>query len=167
MEDYEVRDILRRATTPNLDVKLSFANGEMNWQAEFKDREDSETFFLFCTVVNHSSTPANYAILEVWVDNDLKVAFGQPEFKVARMENNATGQSFRVHQHTFKSRPGVPVFKEAVHESHVLQLPLQLPANCYASSIVYFETSIQGPGFSKHEEWFIRCTGGRRAPKQA
>jgi hypothetical protein len=169
MEDYEIRDILRRATTPNLEVELSFANGEMNWEIEFKDREDSETFFLFCSVVNHSSTPANYAILEIWVDNDLKVAFGQPEFKVVRMEHNTTGQSFRVHQHTFKSPPGVPVFKEAVHETHVQQLPLQLPISLYKSSMVYFETSIQGPGFSKHEEWFINCLGGRmhlrRAPK--
>jgi Putative DNA-binding domain len=170
MEDYEVRDIMRRATTPDLSVELSFAAGEMRWEAEFKgDNQDSETFFIWCTVVNRSATPAYYAIVELWIDRDLKVPFSNPPFKNVRIEQNTTGQSFRVYQRTLLSPPGVPVFKEAVHETHSAQLPMQLQLKFWQSSMSYLETNIQAPGFSKREEWFINCNGGRmqlrRAPK--
>jgi hypothetical protein len=168
MEDYEVRDIMRRATTPDLDVQLSFAAGEMTWEAEFKDREDSESFFLWCTVVNRSPTPAYYAIVELWVDHDLKVPFANPPLKQVRVEQNTTGRSFRIYQRTLLSPPGIPIFKEGIHESHSAQLPLQLPLRLFKTAMIYFETSIQAPGFSKREEWLINCNGGcmrlRRAP---
>jgi predicted HTH transcriptional regulator len=57
MEDYEVRDILRRATTPDLEVDLSFPNGGDIFAPSFGAGHDlSQTFFLQCTVRNHAAT---------------------------------------------------------------------------------------------------------------
>jgi hypothetical protein len=171
MDDYEIRDIMRRATTPELEVQLTFGNGQMRLDAEFGgvDQDESKPFFISCSVVNHSPTPAYFAIVEVYVDNDLKSPFALAPFKVARMESNDTRQTFRVYQRTLASPPGVPVFKEAVHETHQGQIPLQLPIGLWKSSMIYFETNVQAPGFTKREEWFINCNGGRmqlrRAPK--
>src|SRR5689334_10645675 len=54
MHDYEIRDIMRRSTTPNLEVQLYFAGGDHLYEPEFEDgREMSKTIFLQCAVVNH------------------------------------------------------------------------------------------------------------------
>src|ERR1700675_5007208 len=71
MHDYEVRDIMRRATTPDLRVVLSFPTGD-SLVAQFASHQElSQTFFLDCTVINKAPTPANYAIVEVFIEDDL------------------------------------------------------------------------------------------------
>jgi len=164
MEDYEIRDILRRSTTPDLELQLSFLGNEFMWKPEFKPSQElSEPFFLDCSIVNHSPTPVYHAIIEVWVDHDLHPAFSLPPFKQTRIISNDKGQDFRVYQRTIASPPGVPVFMEAVHESHVAQLPLQLPARLLEGSFIYFETVVQAPGCSKKEFWYIECRNGQMA----
>jgi hypothetical protein len=152
----------RYGTTPDLEVQLSFVGGECLWEPEFKgDEQLSEPFFLECTVVNHSPAPAYYAIVEVWVDHDLTPAFSLPSLKQIRITTNDRGQDFRVYQQTITSPPGVPIFKEAVHDSHVAQIPIQLPLRLWESSFVYFETIVHAPGCSKKERWFIDCKSGQ------
>ncbi|MGJ4945040.1 AlbA family DNA-binding domain-containing protein [Bradyrhizobium sp. HKCCYLS1011] len=161
MDDYEIRDILRRATTPLLEARLSFEAGDYRAVAEFKTKDLSEPFSLRCTVINHSPAPAQYVIVEVWVDDDLESAFALDPFRVTRYENHSMGGQFRVYQRTIATPYHLPVFKEAVHADHVADIPLKLPMKHRNSSQSYFETRIQSPGFTKSEEWFMRCNSGR------
>ncbi len=68
---------------------------------------------------------------------------------------------FRIYRWTIASPPGVPIFKEAVHETHKAQLALQVPSSMIHNNILYFETDIKAPGVSKREEWAIIVRNAR------
>jgi hypothetical protein len=80
MHDYEIRDIMRRVTTPDLHVVLTLG-GKNTHTVQFPSHiEVSQPFFLDCTVINKSPTPANYAIVEVLVEADLVNPFAVDPF---------------------------------------------------------------------------------------
>jgi Putative DNA-binding domain len=159
MHDYEIRDILRRSTTPNLDVKLSLPTG-MKHRLEFSPHQDySKSFLLGVTVSNSSPTPAYHAIVEVWVNDVLAVPFAV-QFTQSHGTESPPGRRFKVMRWTLSSPPGIPIFEGANHESHFGQIPLQVPEALLQSSILYLETDVRAPGVSKHEKWAIHCEGG-------
>ncbi len=162
MEDYEIRDVMRRSTTPDLDVVLSFmGRDDAIHQAEFAgvDTEISKPFFLECTVTNRSPTPVYHASVEVSVDQDLPVPFQARSFRQVGGLRKAR-QVLHTYRRTISSQPAVPIFKEAVHDDHKDAIPLQLPARLSASSLIFLETSIQAPGFTKRDEWTIHANPG-------
>lgn len=65
MEDYEIRDALRRATTPELSVKLSFATGDITYLQFNSNMEISKPFALEVSLSNHSSQPAFHVLMRV------------------------------------------------------------------------------------------------------
>src|SRR5215831_18177769 len=79
MEDYEIRDALRRATTPELYVELSFAAGETAPVEFAHQSEFSKPITLFVIVRNRSSQPAPYALVQVGIDTELPVTSPQCE----------------------------------------------------------------------------------------
>jgi hypothetical protein len=160
MEDYEVRDILRRATTPDLQVDLSFGPHDKFLTQFAQGQEFSQTFFLTCTVRNKAPTPANYAIVEVMVDHDLPCPFALDPFVTVAIIDEPPRPKFRVFRRTISSPPGMPIFQEGVHDSHVAQIALQLPAGLAGSALIYLGTDIKAPGVSKQEEWAIRSKSG-------
>jgi hypothetical protein len=159
MEDYEIRDILRRATTPNLNVKLSLPHSDKH-QVEFPPHQEwSKSILLGVTVSNTSPTPAYHAIVEVFIDAVLVVPFAT-QFTQSGSAENPPGRRFKIMRWTISSPPGVPIFEGADHESHFGQIPIQLPSTLLHSSIIYLETEVRAPGVSKHEKWAIHSTGG-------
>jgi hypothetical protein len=69
MEDYEVKDILHRASTPVLDVAAAFQNTGSPTQARLVVRlEWCDAVHISFTVANLSNKPADYAILTAYVD---------------------------------------------------------------------------------------------------
>jgi hypothetical protein len=159
MEDYEVRDIMRRSTTPDLRVWLDFG-GKDKLMTEFAAGELSKPFLLSCTVSNRSAAPVYHGIMDILVDAELTNPFQVNPFIQTTMIERTPSRKFKVFRRTISSPPDVPIFQEAVHESHIGQIALQLPIELRASSIINLETSIQAPGFSKYEEWAILCKGG-------
>jgi hypothetical protein len=159
MHDYEIKDIMRRATTPDLDVLLWFPHGQ-TFAVEFPPNQElSKTFFLNCTVTNRSPTPAYYAIVEVGIDEDLIIPFPlEPFIQVNTVEHSPT-EKLRMFRRTISAPPGVPIFKEASHDSHTAQIALQLPSKLLGSSVVYLETHVSAPGVSKYEKQRIKIEG--------
>jgi hypothetical protein len=161
MEDYEVRDILRRATTPDLEVDLSFPNGGDIFAPSFGAGHDlSQTFFLQCTVRNHAATPAYYAIVDVLVDHDLPNPFAIDPFINGGVIDKSPRPKCRLFRWTIAAPPGVPVFQEGIESSHIATIALQLPAQLIGTDPFYIETDIRAPGCSKREEWRIRSRAG-------
>lgn len=158
MHDYEIRDIMRRATAPDLEVKLSLSAGSVEFAPH---QELSKTFFVNCTVINKSPTPANYALVELFVDYSMVNPFQVNPFIQVGEIDQGPGPKFRIYRWTIASPPGVPLFKEGTHESHTAQLALQMPSDLINSSIIYFETDVKAPGVSKHEEWAIKVRSAR------
>lgn len=83
MEDYEVKDVMRRTTGPDLHIFLILEPNIINF-------EDDATFSLPITltgtIVNRSDTPAFYTIILIYVDERINV--------VEREHFKTTGQLY-------------------------------------------------------------------------
>jgi hypothetical protein len=67
MEDYEIRDVMKRATTPDLFVALAFAEGNRRRLEFIAGEETSRSFNLNATIINRSAQPASHTIVEIGV----------------------------------------------------------------------------------------------------
>jgi hypothetical protein len=157
MEDYEIRDALRRATTPELYVELSFATGERA-HLEFGDQTHSKPLTLIVTVRNRSSQPAHYALIQVGIDTRLPLHTSGDFFGITK---TGDGQEQHWHGHRFISPPGLPIFKEMdQNAAHRLSLTFRYPANMTGGDHVFcLTTSIQTVGYAATENWVIHHRG--------
>jgi len=162
MDDYQIKDIMRRSSTPDLHVGLDLGGKDILIADFTAGGNLSKTLFLGCTVTNQSPAPAYHAIIDIFVDVALINPFQVNPFKQATTVERSSPQGrLTVYRRTISSPPDVPIFKEAIHESHFGQIALQVPESFRISSIFYLETSIQAPGFSKQEQWAIICNSDR------
>ncbi|MGY3387639.1 hypothetical protein ACVWW6_000230 [Bradyrhizobium sp. USDA 3311] len=159
MHDYGIRDIMRRATTPDLHVVLSFPQGNRLTVQYASHQELSQTFFLDCTVINNSPTPATFAIVEVLIDNDLVDPFAIDPFIQVGEIDQAPAPKLRIYRRTISAPPHLPIFEEGVADSHKAQISLQLPSSLLGSNYIYLQTKIMAQGVSKHEDWGIMVKG--------
>jgi hypothetical protein len=158
MEDYQVRDALRRATTPELYVDLSFAGGDKA-HVEFADQAElSKPITLFVIVRNRSSQPAHYALVQVGIDAELRIQSLGPDFLSVRITGDGQQQQHWL-WHRFISPPGMPIFKEADDALHRLSLFFSYPASRPDDTIFYLTTSVQTAGYARTEDWVIRHRG--------
>jgi Putative DNA-binding domain len=103
MEDYQVRDTMRRATTPELFVELSFASGK-EIQLECADHANlSKPITLVASIRNRSPQPAFHVIVQLGIDANLPL----------RTLGNFVSLKQNWVQWTLQSPPNLPIFKEA------------------------------------------------------
>jgi hypothetical protein len=75
MEDYEVKDVMHRASTPELDVTLAFLNTGSPAATKLLIRgERCDPIYVQFTGSNKSPKPAEYAILTAYVDSSFAIA---------------------------------------------------------------------------------------------
>src|SRR3981189_2037209 len=131
MEDYEIRDTLRRATTPELHIDLSFESGLVA-PVKFDFRKKlSEPITVIVTVTNRSSPPAFPAVVQVGGE--------------AKDGKNWIG-------HRFSSPPSLPIFKELDPSSGHGQrysLTVGYPSQLTGGERIFeIATVVQTPGYS-------------------
>ncbi|KJC49093.1 hypothetical protein UP09_07625 [Bradyrhizobium sp. LTSP885] len=160
MDDYQIKDIMRRSSTPDLHVGLDLAGKDILIADFTAGINLSKSFLLGCIITNESPAPAYHAIIDVLVDVALTNPFQVNPFKKSTTVDRPNTK-LTVFRRTISSPPDVPIFQEAIHESHFGQIALQVPESSRVSSIFYLETNVQSPGFSKREEWAIMCNNGR------
>jgi hypothetical protein len=161
MHDYEIRDVMRRSTTPDLYTELSFDGRQSEIAARVEERAKySETVVLHCTVKNRSNAPAYHVIVDFLIDYDLVPAFSLPPYRVVGERDEAHRPKMRIFRRVINSPPDLPIFKEGEAEQHSATVAVQIPAEVVAGGIIYLETSIQAPGFSATEDWLIQSRGG-------
>jgi hypothetical protein len=77
MEDYEIRDVMRRGTAPDLEVSLKL-HGNTSVTPKFRtNREISDPFTLTASVENLADEPALYYSLAIFIDDRLTTALDQ------------------------------------------------------------------------------------------
>jgi hypothetical protein len=159
MEDYEIRDALRRATTPELYVELSFATGQTA-PVEFVDQSElSKPITLSVIVRNRSSQPAHYALVQVGIDAELPIQSLSPDFFSMRITGDDQQRQHWL-GHRIISPPRMPIFKEADDALHRLSLFFSYPSNLRAGeTIFYLTTSVQTAGYAATENWIIHHRG--------
>src|SRR6516165_998237 len=154
MEDYEIRDALRRATTPELYVDLSFAGGDKAHVEFAAQAERSKPITLSVIVRNRSSQPASYALVQVGIDADLPIHTLGDFFSMRITGDDQQRQHWLGHR--FMSPPGMPIFKEIDDDAlHRLSLTFAYPSSWPDDSNFYLTTSVQTAGYAATETWVI------------
>ncbi|MEH2359270.1 AlbA family DNA-binding domain-containing protein [Nostoc sp.] len=74
MEDYEIRDILRRATTPDLHFNFLLSGQDIAPIQFSQDHLFSEEVDLIIAVENRAEEAAFYAVMNVFIDSTLKLS---------------------------------------------------------------------------------------------
>jgi Putative DNA-binding domain len=109
MEDYEVRDTLRRATTPDLFLELAFAMGPTVAPTFGNQHEVSNPITILATLMNRSNQPAFHALIKIGIDTDLELrsATGFSPFRTTGLDPQQYWLGRQI-----ASPPGLPIFKE-------------------------------------------------------
>jgi Schlafen, AlbA_2 len=161
MEDYQVRDTMRRATTPELFVKLSFKSGtqvELNYSVR---KEISDPIALLAFIGNRSSQPAFHSIVQLGIDAELKLRY-TGDFKQIGQRTDAQNVLQNWLERRLSSPADLPIFKE----SELLPLSSKpLAFECSSDLVnrgdhyIYLTTSVQTPGYAATEKWIIYRRG--------
>lgn len=162
MEDYEIKDIMRRATTPDLYTLLTFDGKQTSRKVDpVMSTGYSDTVTLHCTVRNRSNTPAYHAIVDFLIDFDLLIPYSLDQFRQIGERDEPGGPKMKIFRRAINSPPHMPIFKEGQGESHTAALAVQIRNDHLDSAVIWLETAIQAPGFSGTEHWTLRTQQGQ------
>ena len=157
MEDYQVRDTMRRTTTPELYVRLSLPRGagiEFAHQSEM-----SKPIILNALVGNRSAQPAFHTFVQLGIDTDISILSNGDFTPVGeRADADDVPQNWLMRR--ISTPPEPPIFKEAnldlTRSSISLGFHSQLLTRGHRFRIT---TLVQTPGYSASEHWTILQQG--------
>jgi hypothetical protein len=159
MEDYEIRDALRRASTPDLVVKLAFAAGRSQQLVDFEPGNDiSKPIGLRIFVENRSTQPAHHVIVKVGIDTKLLHTPGH-FLKDTRIADSDRTQYWLSHR--ISSPPDLPLFKEADPWSGAFTISVRgADTSSFGVTSFRLTTIVLTPGFEDSQHWFIWSRAG-------
>jgi Putative DNA-binding domain len=157
MEDYEIRDTLRRATTPLLQVILSLA-GKKVAQLQFAPhQEQSKPLTLNVLVTNQSPQPAYHSVVYVGLDPAIgglvNIAFDRAGPPAGHADDQKIWFVKR-----YMSPPDQPLFQEAT--PNPLGLNFTISSQYLQSSYFDITAIVQTPGFTNTDYWTVSCSSG-------
>jgi hypothetical protein len=160
MHDYEIRDIMRRATTPHLYVKFSFLDKSDRTHFDYKANEEmSKPVLLLGTLGNVSPQPAHYAMIRVGISTGIQIGSGVPWITPVVEETEDYGKLAWVSQ-IISVPPNLPVFKELEQPLDQRGIALGFHSRTLGNSHRWpVVVEILCPGFSSREAWFIQQSG--------
>ncbi len=120
MEDYEIRDVFRRARSPELFANIQFEDGKTTANVTPRSRTTlSEPIKLVMKVGNKSPQPAYYSMFSLYIDSQLFVNFSGT-LAAAGPVTWANGQAVNKFVRKIGVPGDFPVFRE-------MELPLSTP----------------------------------------
>jgi hypothetical protein len=159
MHDYEIKDIMRRATTPQPFVRLGFPTGckqRFNFRPQ---QETSDAFPVIARISNRSAQPAYHAIVDLGFETDLLLASQGNYESLGEFADNS-GIKMNWYRKSLISPPGLPIFKE--HTMALVDANLNFTLRSSAlQGRPYFDITVlvSAPGFSSEEHWAIQLSG--------
>jgi hypothetical protein len=112
MHDYEIRDVMRRSTVPNLKLDLSIGPTNPRQLRYTTGQGRSEPIPLIFTISNTSLQPATHAIVTIGVDNRFIItSTGDYEGPLPKQADDLT--HFRL---LIRPPSWMPIFREAPPE---------------------------------------------------
>jgi Putative DNA-binding domain len=157
MEDYEIRDTLRRATTPDLQVMLSIGTNNTALLEFAPQQEMSRPVPLSVVVTNRSPQPAYHVLVHIGLDDHLVVIANTGVDPVSP----PTGYGADIKRwlvKRFTSPPDLPIFQEANPNPFTLNVLIAL--QFIRSSVFNITTIVQTPGYTSTDYWAIGCSSG-------
>jgi hypothetical protein len=160
MYDYEIKDVMRRSSVPDLVVHFAFDEGT-EMRVDTIGDQTSKPFMLHCIIENRSPQPAFHVIHEVAIDQDLEPSFAIDPFRVTGSKDGKKNV-MRVYQRTINSPPDLPIFREGSTDRTNASIALKIPASHLGRHHIFdIESIIQTPGFTGRADWAILCRAGR------
>lgn len=160
MADYEIRDMLRRSSTPDLEVTLTL-NGRDSTQLRFlAHQEVSETVTLLVGIRNHSPAPAHFVVNDVAIDTELMFPHdGASAFRRAGTLDEPPLSAMAIFRRAISSPPDIPIFKESpdLRQSRIL---FQVPSALLHSRSLPVSVAVQTPGFESRKVWALYSNQG-------
>jgi hypothetical protein len=156
MEDYEVKDVMQRASTPELDVALAFLNTGSATQARlFVRGERCDPIYVQFTVSNISTKPAEYAILTAYVDSLFAVVDPSVHFHFS----SGVVECFDRGCHSFSVNLGLPnsppLFRE--YPEIAASFGVEVAPIARDGRRLVLGCDIRTPGFVRRKLWVIRA----------
>ncbi len=159
MYDYEIKDVMRRSSTPHLEATLSFAGGSSAGIDFLPGQEISRAIILKVSLKNLSPQPAFHVISDVAIDADLPIPFSVKPYDRTFMRPGTP--TFRVYRWVITSPPDLPIFKEGDPTTHTGEIPFQVPSSLLGGEhLIDLETTVQTPGFTSTVRWKMHSRGG-------
>ena len=155
MEDYEVKDTLRRATTPDLYVNISFLKGERARLTYAPNQELSQPVTLLTMIGNRSSQPSQHTLVRLGIDERLPIAglpqvWGRPV-----IEKNMRWLTQRI-----APPRDFPIFKEVDQPLDGEGIRVSFHSDSLHDARRWpIAVCIYTPGFTSEETWFIHQEG--------
>jgi hypothetical protein len=160
MEDYEVRDVMRRATTPQPFVTLSFKTGNRTRLIFGPGQEQSDAFGVLARISNRSSAPAHHVIVDIGLDRDLLLASEGNYESLGEYPDNSN-YTMNWYRAILSSPPKLPIFKEHTMAIVSNDLHFYLRASALRGRPLFDITVlVSAPGFSSEDHWAIHASGG-------
>jgi Putative DNA-binding domain len=155
MEDYQVRDTMRRATTPELYVRLSLPRGKTAGIEFAYQTEMSKPIILNAFVGNRSAQPAFHTFVQLGIDTDISI-LPSGDFTPVGERTDADDVPQNWLMRRISTPPEPPIFKEAnfdqTRSSVFLGFHSRLLTSVHRFRIT---TLVQTPGYSASEHWTI------------
>jgi hypothetical protein len=153
MNDSEVRDTMRRATTPELFVTLQIGNGQQT-TAQFAPHEEiSKSITLRILIGNKSPQPAYHTNISIGLGEGILLRAAS-DFGQIGIPQGIPGPGMTWVSRKLSSPPG-PIFQEADPLS--LSLTFAIGSESLHSSLFRLTTIVQTRGYSATEQWVIFC----------
>jgi hypothetical protein len=145
LEDYEIRDILRRASIPDLWLNFRFDAGTTTQVNFVPEKEVSEPISLFVDIGNRSQEPAFYYVVNIFID-ELLTPFSMGGCTPRGMVKTAEGRSLKSFAKSFGIPGNLPVFSETMFTLFEPPIMFTIEKNTLQKSDFYLGYDIRAPG---------------------
>jgi Putative DNA-binding domain len=151
MEDYEVRDVMRRSTTPDLYLKLRLRSGSTQALRFTSGDAKSDPIPLVFSIGNRSSQPATHVIVTIGLDSRLTIS-STGDYQ-GPLRQTGTDQLTRLRL-LIRPPEWLPIFKEAQEDelSH-RELHVRIAADDSIPKDFLITGTLQSPGFTSEQKW--------------
>jgi hypothetical protein len=159
MNDSEVRDTMRRATTPELFVRLAFSRGTTDKIQYASQSEMSKPIVLKAFIGNRSSQPAFHTLVQLGIDTDIAIlGYGAFIPIGERTDEDDIPQNWL--RYRISTPPDLPVFKEVESEFTNSGVLFGFHSELlYRAHRFRITTLVQTPGYTVTERWVIHQEG--------
>jgi hypothetical protein len=146
MEDYEIRDLYRRASTPDLWIEFSFDTGKAKNLVFQSDLPQSDAIALQAVIGNRSREPALYTVVRVFLDAQFIVLSDAGCSPSGTAEYD--GRRLNVYLKKLGIPGSFPIFSEADFSLWEPPLTFALDEKAIGWPEFYIGYEVRTPGFS-------------------
>jgi hypothetical protein len=160
MEDYEIRDVMARATSPLLVPQLTF-DGRVVTNYGFTSNPDaSEPIPVSVLLRNASTAPAEYTGFSIGFARSLLITAYPPLVSIGQFDDGK-GNTLQWYSRRVGIPADFPIFKELPLEIVPRNTAIKVPEHARWEKEFLVCARIQAPGFSAEHYWTIKNASQR------